>query len=181
MDVSEVEVSEMDVSEMDVSEMDVSEMDVSEVSVLLNVLNSDFDYNKLENIDNIYIPLKYFINKKFNNCIKILSNKFNVYIYMPTIIKSNYRNLISSNIEDAIKIYNIKGFVISNISNLILLNKVFNNIKYNEFDIIANYTFNIYNNFSINELKSLQINKLTFSPYCLHLSFFNVFGVLNIM
>ena len=30
------------------------------ISVLLNIINLDFDYSKLKNIDNLYIPLKYF-------------------------------------------------------------------------------------------------------------------------
>ena len=34
------------------------------ISVLLNIINLEFDYSKLKNIDNLYIPLKYFINKK---------------------------------------------------------------------------------------------------------------------
>ena len=62
---------------------------------------------------------------------------------MPTIIKANYRNLLFSNIFNTIENHNIKGFVISNISNLLLLENVLKNPDYN-FDLIANYTFNVY-------------------------------------
>ena len=34
------------------------------ISVLLNILNLDFDYSRLDGFDNIYIPLKYFSIKK---------------------------------------------------------------------------------------------------------------------
>lgn len=133
------------------------------ISVLLNILNLDFDYSRLDGFDNIYIPLKYFSIKKYDGILKTLEQKFNVYIYMPTIIKANYRNLLFSNIFNTIESHNIKGFVISNISNLLLLENVLKNPDYN-FDLIANYTFNVFNLHSVLELKKLGINKYTISP-----------------
>ena len=133
------------------------------ISVLLNILNPDFDYSELNGFDNVYIPLKYFSIKKYSDIIKILEQKFGVYIYMPTIIKANYRNLLFSNIEKTISDYNIKGFVISNISHLNLLENVLNNSD-NKFELIANYTFNVFNLYSVNELKKLEIGRFTISP-----------------
>lgn len=133
------------------------------ISILLNILNLDFDYSRLDGFDNIYIPLKYFSIKKYDGILKTLEQKFNVYIYMPTIIKANYRNLLFSNIFNTIESHNIKGFVISNISNLLLLENVLKNPDYN-FDLIANYTFNVFNLHSVLELKNLGINKYTISP-----------------
>jgi len=132
------------------------------ISVLLNILNQDFDYSKLENIDNLYIPLKYFSNKTYSNILDLLSNKFNLYIYLPTIIKANYRNIFYNNIEKAIDSYKIKGFVLSNISNFVLIKDLIE--KYNNLQLVANYTFNIYNNFTIKELKKLGISKYNVSP-----------------
>ena len=131
------------------------------ISLLLNILNFDFDYSKLENIDNIYIPLKYFANKKYDSILNILSTKFNMYIYFPTIIKSNYRNIFYSDIENSIEKYNIKGFVLSNISNFVLIKEL---CKNQEFDLIANYTFNIFNSETIKELHKLGINCYIVSP-----------------
>lgn len=133
------------------------------ISVLLNILNMDFDYSKLEGFNNVYIPLKYFSIKKYDDILKNLEQKFNVYIYMPTIIKANYRNLIYSNISNTIENHNVKGFVISNISNLKLLENVLKKPDYN-FELIANYTFNVFNLHSVLELKNLGINKYTISP-----------------
>lgn len=135
----------------------------SKTSLLLNILHSDWDYNKLENIDNVYIPLKYFTSKKYYSVLKTLSKKFYTYIYMPTIIKSNYKNLFLANAEDAIKKYDIQGFVISNICNIKLLNSLFSDLnKY--FKIIANYTFNVYNTQTVLELKKLGVSTFTISP-----------------
>ena len=143
-----------------------SNSDENKISVLLNILNEKYDYSSLEGIDIVYIPLKYFVNKKYSNILETLSKKFELYIYLPTIIKANYRNLLSLNIENAIKSYNIKGFVLSNISNLLLLDNVLKNcsLNKNNFNFIANYTFNIFNNHSVKELKELGFNRFTISP-----------------
>lgn len=133
------------------------------ISVLLNILNTDFDYLKLENIDNIYVPLKYFSNAKYSEILNTLQKKFKLYIYMPTIIKANYKNLFYNNIEKTIAKYNIKGFVVSNISNLKLLENIIKDKSCN-FELIANYTFNIFNSYSVSELKNLGIDIFTISP-----------------
>lgn len=134
-----------------------------EISILLNILNINFDYSKLNKIDNIYIPLKYFSNSKYFDILNTLQQKFKLYIYMPTIIKANYRNLFFNTIEKTIEKFVIKGFVISNISNLELLENVLKNNQ-NNFELISNYTFNVFNTYSIYELKKLNINKFTISP-----------------
>ena len=78
----------------------------------------------------------------------------------------SFLHLLSLNIENAIKSYNIKGFVLSNISNLLLLDNVLENcsLNKNNFNFIANYTFNIFNNHSVKELKELGFNRFTISP-----------------
>lgn len=135
-----------------------------DISVLLNILNLDYDYSKLsDNIKNVYIPLKYFTNKNFADILHILDSKFNIYIYMPTIVKSNYKNLLLSNIENTLKNYKIQGFVVSNICNFKLLGSLFKELERN-FEIITNYTFNVFNNDTISELKKLGAIRYTISP-----------------
>ena len=133
------------------------------ISVLLNIINLDFDYSKLKNIDNLYIPLKYFINKKYENILKTLTKKFDTYIYLPTILKGNYKNLFYSNAKNTVQNYKIKGFVISNIGNIKLLHDLFTDLN-THFKVIANYTFNVFNSNSVLELKKLDISKFTLSP-----------------
>lgn len=150
-----------------------------QISVLLNILNTNFDYSKLSGFDNVYIPLKYFILKQYSEIIKELQEKFKIYIYMPAIIKANYRNLFYANIKNTIKDFNISGFVISNISNLKLLENFINEKSINsegknfvnqcviptkQFEIISNYTFNVFNLHTAGELAKLGINRFTISP-----------------
>ena len=130
------------------------------ISILLNTFSEEINYENLTGIDNIYIPLKFFTQKKYSSKILSLSERFNIYIYLPTIIKSNYRNLIKTEIENTINTYNIKGFIFSNISNF----KLLENIDYNNFEIITNYTFNIFNHYTISELENLKVDKFTISP-----------------
>lgn len=126
------------------------------ISLLLNVINLDFDYMRLNGIDKIYIPFKYFVSKRYIDVLKCISEKFNTYIYMPTIIRNNYNKLIKGNIPSILNTYNIKGFVISNIGDFELLKDYFN-----EYDFICNYTFNVFNDLTIKELNSSTI---TLSP-----------------
>ena len=136
----------------------------TKISVLLNNLNVNFDYSSLStDIDNIYIPLKFFIGKKYETILKTLSEHFNIYIYMPTIIKGNYKNIFYANSEISVKKYDIRGFVVSNIGNIELLNELFTDLdKY--FKIVANYTFNVFNSYTVLELKKLGISRFTISP-----------------
>ncbi len=133
------------------------------ISILLNLINLNLDYSKLENIDNVYIPLKYFSNKKYEHILKTISEKFDTYIYMPTIIKGNYKNLFYSHSENAVRKYNINGFVISNLCTIVALNDLFKDVNKN-LKIIANYTFNVFNNQTVLELKKLGISTYTMSP-----------------
>ena len=138
-------------------------MKKTKLSLLLNILHKNFDYTQLHDIENVYIPLKYFSMKDYQEILHILDDKFHVYIYMPTIIKSNYKNLLSSNIENTLNNYHIKGFVISNICNIKLLNTLFVDLNKN-LELITNYTFNVYNSNTIKELKNLGICRYTISP-----------------
>ena len=92
------------------------------ISLLLNVINKDEDYSLLKNIDNVYIPLKYFSDKKLEKTLHSICDNFNTYIYLPTVIKANYKNLLNNIVTNSIDKFNIKGFVISNISSCIFIN-----------------------------------------------------------
>lgn len=134
-----------------------------QISILLNILNKNFNYSKLTGFNNVYIPLKYFAKLEYEDIIYTLQEKFNLYIYMPIIVKANYRNLFYNCIEETIEKFNIKGFVFSNISNFKILENVLKNKSHN-FELIANYSFNVFNHYTINELKNLGISKFTISP-----------------
>ncbi len=82
---------------------------------------------------------------------------------MPTIVKGNYKNLFYANAESSVKNYDIKGFVISNICNIRLLNELFTDLdKY--FKLVTNYTFNVFNQETVLALKNLGISRFTLSP-----------------
>lgn len=143
--------------------IDLSKSKKYKISILLNKLDITFNYENLSKIDNIYIPLKYFTNKKYDNILKKLSKLSDIYIYMPTIVKGNYKNLFYENVKTSVEKYDIKGFVISNICNIKLLNGLFKDLnKY--FKLITNYTFNVFNLNTVLELKKLGISTFTISP-----------------
>lgn len=129
------------------------------ISLLLNNLDINTNYSLLEGIDNVYIPLKYFKDNDYSNILKNITSSFNTYIYMPTIIKSNYRNIFINNIDIALSKFNIKGFVLSNIGTIQMLEKYKDN-----YEFIGNYTLNVFNNITLSELNKLGLNTVTLSP-----------------
>lgn len=129
------------------------------ISVLLNILNQNFDYTQLHGIDKVYIPLKYFVLKDFKNVVAELTENFETYIYMPTIMRNNYHKIISNNLSSILEQYKIKGFVLSNIGNIELLK----NYR-DKYEFIYNYTLNVFNNLTIAELADSSKNTVTLSP-----------------
>ena len=126
------------------------------ISVLLNIINNNFDYSQLSGVDKIYIPFKYFVLKDYSYTIESICKTFNTYIYMPTIIRNNYKKLILSNLDNILKKFQVKGFVISNIGNFELLKNY-----QNDYEFICNYTLNIFNDLTISGLPS---DMVTLSP-----------------
>lgn len=126
------------------------------ICLLLNILNLDFDYLQLKNVNKLYIPLKYFCTKKYDKVLKNLSYNFNLYIYLPNILKPNFRNLYKETINNTIKNYKIKGFVVSNIGNFDLLKEY-----RKDYELIGNFSLNIFNNISCD---ILDVDTVTISP-----------------
>ena len=130
------------------------------IAVYFNIINPEFDYSKLSSkyISCTYIPLRYFMNKKYVNALKQITSNFKTYIYMPAIIKANYKNIIKHGLEDIIRDYNICGFVVSNLADFELLDKY--KTKY---EFIGNFTLNAFNTTSVNVLKSFGLSRVTLS------------------
>lgn len=131
-----------------------------EISVLFRQLDLDFDYTKLdkEKITNIYVSLELFISKKYSKIISYFSDNYNLYIYVPSIIKTNYKNIALSTIEQAVMIYNIKGFIVSNIGDFELFKKYSK-----DYEFIGNYTLNVFNNNTMEEYRKLGLSRITLS------------------
>lgn len=123
------------------------------ISLLLNILNKNFNYTELAGIDALYIPYKYFLNASYDYTLETLCNKFKVFLYMPSIMRENYFSSLNSTIEKSLN-FGVKGFVISHISQIESLK------KYN-LPVIGNYTLNVYNNESIKTLKDFGLVKFT--------------------
>ena len=126
------------------------------ISLLLEKIDLTNDYSKLKGIERIYIPIKYFADNRCSEALINLSRQFKLYVYMPTIIKTNYKNLIMNDLDEIVKKFHIAGFVISNYAGFSFLEKYIN-----KFEIISNYTMNVFNTHTINELKKLGVTKIT--------------------
>ena len=128
------------------------------VSIVLNNIKNEINYCQLTDLDNIYIPFRFFLSNK-EKANEICQN-FDTYVLLPAITKSNYEKLIENNLKDILNM-NIKGVVISNLSHLEILEK-YEEMK--DLDIIANYTLNVANDNTIKELEKFKISKYIVSP-----------------
>ena len=146
-------------SDISVTGSNITNNENSKICLLLNELDLDYDYSKISNVDNIYVPLKYLKNKQYWEIIKTLSRNNNLYIYLPTVLKDNFRNFYFNDIDAIIKKYKIKGLICSNLSCI----NYFSNLK-GKLDLVANYTFNVFNNYTINELAEIGIKRVMLSP-----------------
>ena len=130
-------------------------------SLLLNILNKEYNYLKLKNVDKIFIPLKYFSDKSFEKSINDLSKRGNLYIYMPDIVKDKFVNSIKNVLNCAFSNYKICGIVVSNLSELSIIDKAYTS---ESIDLVANYTFNVFNDITKNKLLEIGFNTVTLSP-----------------
>ena len=147
-------------SDLDVKEIKEKKVEKRNYCLLLNKLNLDFDYEALDKVDNIYVPIKYFMQKDYSDILKTLSLKSKLYIYLPTIVKDNFRNLYFNNIVDYIEKYNVKGIIITNLAGV-----EYKYVKDNEgLEIVGNYTLNVFNNHTIDELAKLGLDRIMVSP-----------------
>ncbi len=130
-----------------------------QISILLNMLDTNTNYSELEKVNRIYIPLRYFTMAEYSNILKHICNQFDTYIYMPGIIKSNYRNLFTTHIDTALIEYPIKGFVLSNIGTFYMLQKY-----QDSYEFIGNYTLNVFNTLTMKQYEHLGLSQITISP-----------------
>ena len=130
------------------------------ISLHLRQLTNAYDYIKLnkDKISKIYLPLKSFLSKEYASTIQYLAENYDLYIYMPTIIKANYRNIILNQLEGILEKYKIKGFVISNIADFKILEKY-----HKKYEFVGNYSLNVFNSQSIEEYENLGLNRITVS------------------
>lgn len=130
------------------------------VSLYLTSIDETFDYSLLEEVDRVYIPLKYFASSKYDKCLKEINSKLDTYIYMPTIHNENYTNLMYNTINKSLSNYNISGFVASSLDSFKTMKKP----EFKKYDFIANYTFNVFNDYSAYELSRIGMDTVTLSP-----------------
>lgn len=129
--------------------------EIDGVSLFLNIINLNFDYTKLNFVNRIYIPLKFFLKDNYSQILQKLCKTFSIYIAMPTITRKNYTKYL--NFSGILEKFDIKGFVVSQLGQI-------EPLKQYGLELIANYNFNVYNSSTVNRLQKLGISTFTISP-----------------
>lgn len=143
---------------IEIEELKVREkQENTKVALLLNLIKENYNYYNLNKVDRIYLPISEVILTKNQEKIKEIISVADTYLYMPNIIRDEHKQIIYNKIEETVKEYNIKGFVVSNISQIEELKKY--NMK-----IIGNYTLNVFNDKTAAELEKMNCSTITISP-----------------
>lgn len=147
------------------------------ISLFLQQLEMDIDYTKLENIDRLYIPLSYFMDSKYINILLNLSKTFDLYVYLPNIMRENLIKKAKEVFSNILETLSIKGVIISNISWLEFINSLTTSKRLEK---IGNYTLGCLNSLSIDMLKNLHIDCFTLSPELDKNTLFNISKVTSL-
>ncbi len=129
------------------------------VAVVLYTFLEGQDYTQLQNVDYVYIPFHTLLHATNKDILQQLATQFPVYIVMPPIIKANFKNVILTHLERFLQAYTIKGFILSNIADIRLLQDF-----QKDYEMIGNFTLNTFNQHSIEEWKTLGLKRVTVSP-----------------
>lgn len=130
------------------------------VAVFLRNITSDKDYSLLrEDIDWIYISYESFLQDELKNMIHELCRRYCVCIYMPPMIYERNCEMVYAKVDVILKDYAIKGIVLSNVSDLMLIK------RYGEksLEYISGNHLHIYNHFTAERLMEMGVKRGTYS------------------
>ena len=143
---------------VEIKELGIKEKrEKTKVALCLNLVKENYNYKNLNKVDRIYLPISEVMLTKNQEKIKEITNVADTYLYMPNIIRDEHKQIIYKKIEDLVNNYNMKGFVVSNLSQIEELK------KYN-LEMIGNYTLNVFNDRTAKELEDLNFSTITISP-----------------
>lgn len=158
-DVSEKRIRyEEDLGEL---EIETSSITCSKaISIFLHQLNENYSYFELtQEISKVYIPYREFLRTNMQDILINICNRFDTYIYMPPMIYERNCEKFYIKISDILERYYIKGIVLSNISDFILIEQFKDkNIKFNT----GNHV-HVMNSLVTEMLKGLGVNGATLS------------------
>ena len=123
------------------------------INLLIYKIDNKFDYTALKNVDKLYIPLRFFVIKKYREILLDICKKQNVYLYMPNFV----RDSIKIDYDRILNDFKINGIVISNLSQV----ETFK--KYKK-ELIGNYTLNVFNAHTLDSLNEYGIKEYIISP-----------------
>ena len=136
-----------------------------EIAIYLKEIILEEDYSLLrDDIKWVYIPYLSFLENRFTEIIRKLCDQYEVYLYMPPMIYERNCEFVYSKVDLILNEYDVKGIVLSNVSDLILLKSYgTKHLKY-----VSGDHLHICNHFTADKLMQMGIETGTLSqelPY----------------
>ena len=126
------------------------------LSVLFHNTAENVDYSDL-NVDRLYLPFRWFINKDADRILKQCRTKgIEAFAWIPAVTRGNYDRLLKEMAETVIS-KGVDGILAANIGTVEYFS------KFPGLMIAGDFPLNVYNSFSIHEMKKLGLNSITLS------------------
>ena len=126
------------------------------IAVFLQNISPDKEYSLLrKDIDWVYIKYESFLLDELKSMLHELCRKYRVCIYMPPMIYERNCETVYDKVDAIVKNYAIKGIVLSNVSDLMLIGRYVEYISGND--------LHIYNHFTADSLMKMGVRMGTYS------------------
>lgn len=130
------------------------------IAVFLQNISPDKEYSLLrKDIDWVYIKYESFLLDELKSMLHELCRKYRVCIYMPPMIYERNCETVYDKVDAIVKNYAIKGIVLSNVSDLMLIGRYVGKCL----EYISGNDLHIYNHFTADSLMKMGVRMGTYS------------------
>lgn len=130
------------------------------IAVFLQSISLDKEYSLMrKDIDWVYIKYESFLQEELKNLLHELCRRYRVCVYMPPMIYERNCETVYDKVDGIVKDYAIKGIVLSNVSDLMLIGKYAGK----GLEYISGNHLHIYNHFTADSLRKMGVQMGTYS------------------
>lgn len=122
------------------------------ISIMLHRLDEKESYLELtKEISRVYIPFREFFRDNVHEILVNICQKFDTFLYMPPMIYERNCEKFYDAVDEVLKRYRLKGIVVSNLSDFILIE------RYKNIDFISGNHIHVMNSLTTEMLENIGI------------------------
>lgn len=130
------------------------------ISINLHKLNKEYLYSELsQEISRVYIPFREFIRGDMEDVIMNICRHIDTFLYLPSMVYERNCDQYYVMIDEIVNKYCLKGIVLSNLSDLILVDLY----KYKNIELISGNHIHVMNSLATESLSAMGVTSATLS------------------